>query len=132
MRHDILKSGCGFRLLQSAARHGRQAASRTSIRFKRTRRGAVALFVALGIIPLITFVGLAVDTTRGYLVKSRLNQALDAIASRFGNKAVVTADLREDDPDDARDGFSSEDKRETAARAEFERKKQQPQIIRED
>ena len=62
----------------------------------------------------------------------KLNQALDAIASRFGNKAVVTADLREDDPDDARDGFSSEDKRETAARAEFERKKQQPQIIRED
>lgn len=62
----------------------------------------------------------------------KLNQALDAIASRFGNKAVVTADLREDDPDDARDGFYSEDKRETAARAEFERKKQQPQIIRED
>jgi DNA polymerase IV len=62
----------------------------------------------------------------------KLNQALDAIASRFGNKAVVTADLREDDPDDARDGFYSEDKRETAARAEFERKKQQPQIVRED
>ncbi|MGV3621720.1 MAG: DNA polymerase IV [Archangium sp.] len=52
---------------------------------------------------------------------TRLNAALDAIASKFGSKAVVTADLREDDPDEARDGFYSEDKRETAARAEKER-----------
>ena len=62
----------------------------------------------------------------------KLNQALDAIASKFGNKAVVTADLRQDDPDEARDGFYSEDKRETAARAERERKQQQPQFERDE
>ena len=61
----------------------------------------------------------------------KLNQALDAIASRFGSKAVVTADLKEDDPDDARDGFYSEDKRETAARAERERRLQGPRVERE-
>lgn len=54
---------------------------------------------------------------------TKLNAALDAIASKFGSKAVVTADLREDNPDEARDGFYSEDKRETAARAEAERQK---------
>ena len=62
----------------------------------------------------------------------KLNQALDAIASRFGTKAVITADLREDDPDEARDGFYSEDKREAAARAEFERGQQGPRVIRDD
>ena len=62
----------------------------------------------------------------------QLNRALDAIASKFGSKAVVTADLREDDPDEARDGFYSEDKRETAARAERERKQQQPQVERDE
>ncbi len=62
----------------------------------------------------------------------KLNQALDAIASKFGNKAVVMADLREDDPDEARDGFYSEDKRETAARAERERRHQQPQFERDE
>ncbi len=63
---------------------------------------------------------------------AKLNQALDAIASRFGNKAVVTADLRQDDPDDARDGFYSEDKRETAARAEFHRRQEGPKVVREE
>ncbi len=62
----------------------------------------------------------------------KLNQALDAIASRFGTKAVITADLREDDPDEARDGFYSEDKREAAARAEFERGQQGPRVIRDE
>ena len=45
---------------------------------------------------------------------------------------MVTADLREDDPDEARDGFYTEDKRETAARAERERKQQQPRIERDE
>jgi DNA polymerase IV len=51
----------------------------------------------------------------------RLNQALDAIATRFGGAAVITADLHAGHPDEARDGFYLEDKRERAARAEFER-----------
>ena len=63
---------------------------------------------------------------------TRLNAALDAIASKFGNKAVVTADLREDDPDEARDGFYSEDKRETAARAEKERAQLGLRVERDD
>lgn len=58
----------------------------------------------------------------------KLNLTLDAIASKFGSKAVVTADLREDDPDEARDGFYSEDKREAAARAERERRLHQPHV----
>lgn len=97
MRHEILKNDCRFRLLQGAVRRGRQALSRSCTRLKRTRRGAVALFVALGIIPLITFVGLAVDTTRGYLVKSRLNQALDAAAlagGRVFDSASRDADIQ--------------------------------------
>jgi DNA polymerase-4 len=63
---------------------------------------------------------------------TKLNHALDAIASKFGSKAVVTADLREDDPDEARDGFYSEDKRERAARAEFERAKTGPTVERDE
>ena len=62
----------------------------------------------------------------------KLNLALDAIASKFGSKAVVTADLRQDDPDEARDGFYSEDKRETAAKAERERAQLQPRFERDE
>lgn len=62
----------------------------------------------------------------------KLNAALDAIASKFGSKAVVTADLREDDPDEARDGFYTEDKKASADRAETARKKQQPLIDRDE
>ena len=42
------------------------------------RRGAVAVFLAFAIIPLIGFVGIATDTAGAYLVKSRLSSALDA------------------------------------------------------
>lgn len=62
---------------------------------------------------------------------TRLNATLDAIASKFGSRAVVMADLREDDPDEARDGFYSEDKRETAARAEAERQQLGLRVERE-
>jgi Flp pilus assembly protein TadG len=59
------------------------------------QQGATAVFVALAIIPLVAFVGLAVDTTRGYLVKSRLNQALDAAALAGGR--VYANSTRDDD-----------------------------------
>jgi len=42
------------------------------------RQGAVAVFLALAIIPLIGFIGIGTDTARAYLVKSRLSSALDA------------------------------------------------------
>lgn len=42
------------------------------------RRGGMAPFVAVAIIPLIAFVGIGTDAARGYIVKSRLSYALDA------------------------------------------------------
>jgi len=47
-------------------------------RFATDERGAVAIFLAAGIIVLVGAVGLGVDTIRGYLVQSRLSAALDA------------------------------------------------------
>ncbi|MFQ5617798.1 MAG: VWA domain-containing protein [Rhodospirillales bacterium] len=47
-------------------------------RLRLDRRGAVAVFLAFAIIPMIGFVGIATDTARAYLVKSRLSSALDA------------------------------------------------------
>ncbi len=54
-------------------------------RFRLDRRGAVAVFLALAIIPMIGFVGIATDTARAYLVKSRLSSALDAGATLPGS-----------------------------------------------
>lgn len=59
--------------------------------FARDRRGAVAVFLATAIVPLVGSLGLAIDTTRGYLVKSRLSQALDA-AALAGGRVIFSAD----------------------------------------
>ncbi len=59
------------------------------------RRGAVAAFVAVGIVPLVGFVGLATDAGRGYMVKSKLHQALDS-AGLAGGRAMLELD-RDDD-----------------------------------
>jgi Flp pilus assembly protein TadG len=48
------------------------------------RRGTIAVFIAAAAIPLIGALGLATDVARGYLVKSRLHQALDAAALAGG------------------------------------------------
>lgn len=48
------------------------------------RRGSVATFLAATIVPLVAFAGLAVDTSRGYLMKSRLSYALDSAALAGG------------------------------------------------
>lgn len=53
-------------------------------RFRRDRRGTVAVYLAVAAVPLMGFVGMAVDTGRGQLVKARLNQALDAAALAGG------------------------------------------------
>ena len=50
----------------------------------RDQRGSIATFVAAAIIPLVAFTGLAVDTARGYLMKARLNYALDSAALAGG------------------------------------------------
>lgn len=69
--------------------------SRLARRFLRDRRGATAVFLAIAIVPLVGFLGLAVDATRGYLVKARLNQALDAAGLAGGR--VIFADTRDAD-----------------------------------
>ena len=48
------------------------------------RRGGVAVFLALAVIPLVGFIGIGTDTARAYLVKSRLGSALDAAALAGG------------------------------------------------
>lgn len=48
--------------------------------FVRDERGGLIVFLAAVAIPLVVAIGLAVDAGRGYLVKSRLGEALDAAA----------------------------------------------------
>jgi len=54
------------------------ALARFCRRFLADRRGAIAIFLAFAIIPLIGFIGIGTDTARAYLVKSRLSSALDS------------------------------------------------------
>ncbi len=63
--------------------------------FRRDKRGNVAIIVGAAIIPLVGSLGLATDTARGYLVKARLSQALDA-AALAGGKVFYSAS-RDDD-----------------------------------
>jgi Flp pilus assembly protein TadG len=64
-------------------------------RLARDRRGAVAVFVGAGITAFVAFVGLATDAARGYMVKARLSQALDA-AGLAGGKAINTPNINAD------------------------------------
>ncbi len=57
---------------------------RAARRLRGDRRGAIAIFLAFAIIPMIGFVGIATDTARAYLVKSRLSSALDSAALAGG------------------------------------------------
>lgn len=59
----------------------------------RDRRGSTVTFVAAAAIPLVAFTGLAVDSARGYLVKSRLAYALDA-AALAGARRINEADFQ--------------------------------------
>jgi Flp pilus assembly protein TadG len=63
-------------------------------RFARGEGGAIAIYFGLSCIVFIGVAGLAVDAARGYLVKARLSQAIDA-AALAGGKALQTAS----DPD---------------------------------
>lgn len=64
-------------------------ASRALRRLFAARRGAVAAYVAIATVPLVGFLGLAVDTTRGYMVKAQLSQALDA-AGLAGGRVIFS------------------------------------------
>jgi Flp pilus assembly protein TadG len=59
------------------------------------RRGSVAWLMAAAIVPLIAAIGLSVDGARGWLVKARLSQAIDAAGLAGGR--VITATTRDDD-----------------------------------
>ncbi len=61
----------------------------------RDQAGGVIVFLAFAIVPLVGFIGIATDTARGYLVKSRLSSALDA-AGLAGGK-VFFSETRDDD-----------------------------------
>lgn len=54
--------------------------------FRTDTRGAVAAFVAGGLISMVGVVGLATDAARGYMVKARLGQALDSAALAGGRE----------------------------------------------
>lgn len=63
--------------------------------FSRCRRGAVSAVVALSIAPMVATIGLGVDTARGYLVKARLSQAIDA-AGLAGGRVMSSANRDSD------------------------------------
>ncbi len=60
--------------------------ARSARRLRLDRRGAIAVFLAFAIIPLIGFIDIATDTARAFLVKSSLSSALDAagLAGGYG------------------------------------------------
>ena len=67
------------------------------VRLPAARRGAVAVFVGAAVVPLVAGIGVSVDAGRGYLVKSRLGQALDAAALAGGRQVFSPtrdADIR--------------------------------------
>ena len=64
-------------------------------RFIRDDHGAIAAIVGLAIIPMFAAIGLAVDSARGYMLKSKLSYAIDA-AGLAGGRAFET-DNREED-----------------------------------
>jgi Flp pilus assembly protein TadG len=64
---------------------------RRKVSFWRSDAGAVAVYFGLSAIVFIGVAGLAVDAARGYLIKARLSEAIDA-AALAGGKALQTAD----------------------------------------
>lgn len=64
-------------------------------RLLRDERGATAVMLAVLLVPLLAFVGISVDTARGYFLKARLNQAIDA-AALAGGRVFFEADRDQD------------------------------------
>lgn len=65
-----------------------------AFRLLRDRNGGMAVFAAFAIVATVAMTGLAVDAARGYLVKARLSQAIDAAALAGGR---VFFDANRDD-----------------------------------
>lgn len=66
-----------------------------AIAFLRGRRGSVLTWAAILMVPLLGFMGLGVDTARGYMVRARLSQALDAAALAAGRQPSDTKKAEE-------------------------------------
>ncbi|MBT4934206.1 MAG: VWA domain-containing protein [Rhodospirillaceae bacterium] len=64
-------------------------------RLRKDHGGAVAIYLAFAIVPVIGFVGIGTDTARAYMVKSRLSSALDA-AGLAGGKAFFSTTRDQD------------------------------------
>jgi len=65
--------------------------------FGRDRRGGILILMALALVPLLGMVGLALDSARSYLIKSRLSSALDAAglaAARSKDPDQIAADVQ--------------------------------------
>lgn len=54
----------------------------------RDRRGATAVFFAVALVPVVGSVGLAVDSSIGYLLRTRLGKSLDAAGLAAGRIAL--------------------------------------------
>lgn len=63
--------------------------------FPGDRRGSAVVYVAAIAVPLVSIVGVSIDAARGYLVKSKLSQALDAAGLAGGR--VALSPTRDDD-----------------------------------
>lgn len=57
-------------------------------RILRDRRGVAAVFLAVALIPMVGAVGLAIDSSLGYLLKARMSKSLDAAGLAAGRKAL--------------------------------------------
>jgi len=55
----------------------------------RDRRGALSAIVAASLIPMIGMIGLATDSARGFMIRHKLNEALDAAALAAAQKVAV-------------------------------------------
>ena len=60
----------------------------------RDTRGVVAIVFALALLPLAIGAGMAVDLSRAYIVKSRLNYALDAAGLAVGSSSGTQEELQ--------------------------------------
>lgn len=58
------------------------------------RRGGAAVFLAVSLVPLVGAVGLAVDSSMGFLLRARLAKSLDAAGLAAG-RAALDADVEE-------------------------------------
>ncbi|MGH7002764.1 MAG: pilus assembly protein TadG-related protein, partial [Alphaproteobacteria bacterium] len=62
----------------------------------RGRRGGLLTWAAVLMVPLLSFVGIGVDASRGYLVRARLSQALDSAGLAAGRWTFSTAKAEEE------------------------------------